>query len=119
MVIRILRHTSHAIAAHLSFGAVGVEHAHAYVGLRGRKDQDQTIRADAVMTIGDFLCNGAGVGDGFGETIDVNIVVADAVHLGETHDGSIGAARKKLNREAAKAHSFAASRFSNPSPKNR
>src|SRR5262249_50958486 len=40
VVIDILRHATDAVAAHLRFTAVCIEHAHAGVGLLGRTDQD-------------------------------------------------------------------------------
>jgi hypothetical protein len=72
-------------AAHLRLAAVSVEHAHAHVGLVRRQDKDEAVAADAEVPIGDLLRNGRRVGDRFFEAVDVNVVVTEAVHLGETH----------------------------------
>ena len=92
MVVGIFRHATDAVAAHLPFQAVGVEHSHANVGLLRWHDENQPVAADAGVTIGNERRDARRIGHGFVKAIDVDVVVADAVHLGETH-GSIIATR--------------------------
>ena len=53
--------------------------------LRAAPDMNtkKSVATDAEMTIGDFFCGLRGVGEFFDEAVDVDVVVADAVHLGE------------------------------------
>lgn len=85
MVVGEFGDAADSVAAHFGFGAVGVEHSHADVGEVGGEDEDEAVGADAEVAVGDFLGEGGGVGYFFGEAVDVDVVVADAVHLGETH----------------------------------
>ena len=53
VVVDILGHAADAVAAHLAFAAVGVEHPHPGVGPFRRADQDQAVAADAEVPIAD------------------------------------------------------------------
>ena len=53
MIVEVLGDAADAVAAHLAFGAVGVEHPHPGVGPLGRHDQDQAVAADPEMAIAD------------------------------------------------------------------
>jgi multidrug efflux pump subunit AcrB len=63
-------------------------------------------RANAEMPVGNFARNRRGIGDVLDEAVDVNVIVADAVHLGELHDDPslaaiIGASKRHLQFAAA------------------
>src|SRR5205823_946986 len=89
VVIRIFGHAANAVAAHFAFQAVGVEHAHADVGLLRRHDEDQAVAADAGVAIGNQRSNARGIRHFLVKAIDVDVVVADAVHLGELHQAGL------------------------------
>ena len=90
MVVHVFCHAPQPVAAHLRFGTIGVEHSHAGIGARVRRtNQNQSIAADAEMPVGNALGQGRGVGgDRVGKTIDIHVVVADAVHFGKSHERS-------------------------------
>src|SRR5262249_28159403 len=81
-----LAEAAQAVAAHLRLAAVGVEHAHAGVGPFGGADEDEAVGADPEMTITHHL---AELGRIFRrrvvDAIDVEVIVAEAVHLHEFH----------------------------------
>ena len=62
VIVDELGHAANAVAAHLRFAAVGVEHAHAGVGRSDGTDQDQPIAADAEMPVADCLRQAGRVG---------------------------------------------------------
>jgi hypothetical protein len=66
--------------------AVGVVHLHSAVGDGGRADEDQAVRANGGAPRADALRERGGIGDAVGEAVDVDVVVADAVHLDERKD---------------------------------
>src|SRR5262249_54438085 len=86
MIMDELAETAQAVAAHLRLAAVGVEHPHARIGpLRGT-DKDEAIRADATMSIADDLAQlGGMLWRRVMDAIDVDVVVAQPVHLPEFH----------------------------------
>jgi hypothetical protein len=85
VVVGVLGDAADAVAAHLALAAIGVEHAHADIGVVGGEDEDEAIGADAGVAVGDEAGDLAGVGESFLEVVDIDIVVADAVHFGESH----------------------------------
>ncbi len=86
MVVNVFGDAAHAVAAHLRFGAVGVEHPHASRGHFGRTDEDHAIAAHAKVPIRKAPAQCGRIGrKRLAKAIDVQIVVADAVHLGESH----------------------------------
>jgi len=99
-VVCELGDAAEAVAAHLGFGAVGVEHAHADGGVLftgvggGRADEDEAVGADAGVAV----AHGAGecgpiVGgfEGGVGGVEVEVVVAEAVHFDEReHGGGYG-----------------------------
>ena len=95
VVVDVLGDAADAVAAHLGGRAVGVEHPHLGVGpLRwGRSGSGRRRRRRS----GGRTCGGpareCSVGHGFGEAIDVDVVVAGAVHLGEVHGKGRSACR--------------------------
>ena len=82
-VIGILAHAARGIAAHFGLGAVGIEHAHPEIGHPRGQDEHQTVRTHAEMPVAHARGKLTGIVDLFFKTIDVDIVVADALHLGE------------------------------------
>lgn len=83
VVVAIFGHTAGGIAAHLGFAAVGIEHAHTEVaGLRG-ENQHQSVASDAEVAVGDEAGEGCWIRHLLLESVDVDIVVATSVHLGE------------------------------------
>ncbi len=88
----IASHAAYAVAAHFRFTAVAVEHAHSDIRDGRGQNEDEAIRADATMTIADRGCQpfqgGVPGGQGGGEAVHVDIVVAEAVHFDEVHHGS-------------------------------
>jgi len=91
-VVDVLGDAADAVAAHLPAAAVGVVHLHATIGVGGRADQDQAVRPDAVVAPGHGARDVRRVGQIVLATIDVDVVVADAVHLGHADDGTHGSA---------------------------
>ena len=55
VVVGIFCDAADAVAAHLRFGAVGIEHPHSDVGTFRRADEYQAIGADAEMAVADGL----------------------------------------------------------------
>ena len=86
VVVHVLRHAAQPVAAHLGLGAVGVEHPHPGVGQLRLADEDEPVGADAEVPIADGAgeCRQVG-GHGVADAIDVHVIVADPVHLGEPH----------------------------------
>ena len=87
VVVKILGDAAHAVAAHLAFRAVGVEHPHPGIGSFRGHDQDQAVAADAEMAIADRRsASRRGIGGRrLIERAHVDVIVADPVHLGESH----------------------------------
>src|SRR5206468_5938116 len=86
VVIHILGDATDAVAAHLGFAAVGVVHAHSGIGLVGRAEEDQAIRTDAAMPVADHPAESSRVvRHRLAEAIHVDVIIAGAVHFGETH----------------------------------
>jgi len=86
VIVQVLGDAADAVAAHLAFGAVGVEHAHPGTRPLGWHDQDEAVGSDPEMAIahGDRQLRGI-PGRRLAERLDVYVVVAKAVHLGELH----------------------------------
>ena len=100
VVVDVLGDAADAVAAHFGLGAVGVEHPHLGVGAVDGADQDQAVGADAEVAIGDRAGEGRGVGGNrLAEAIDVDVVVAGAVHFGEEHGGMLDASCWILGRQ--------------------
>ena len=86
VVVEVLGHAPDAVAAHLALGAVGIEHPHPGVGPFRGHDEDQAVGADAEVPVADGHRQAGGIGRGrLPEGLDVDVVVADPVHLGEFH----------------------------------
>jgi tryptophan synthase beta subunit len=86
VVVNVFRDASDSIATHFRFRSVGVEHAHLRVCLVGRTDENQTVTADAFMAVRYLSREESRIlREGFIKAIDINVVIAGAVHLGEIH----------------------------------
>ena len=81
----VLREAADAVPAHLRLGAVGVEHAHTQVGHVGGEGEDEAVAADPEVAITDLASDGGPVPFRLGA--DVDVVVAESVHLGHAHVG--------------------------------
>jgi len=79
----VFRDAADAVAAHLAAAAVRVVHLHPAVGDVGRADQNEPVGADGGGARRDQARDARRVGDLVGEGVDVDVIVADAVHLGE------------------------------------
>src|SRR5208283_849619 len=89
VIVQVLGHTSNAVAAHFTLGAVGIEHPHLRIGHLGWHDQDQTIGSHAEMPVAHGHRQARGIRRRrLGECLDVDVIVADPVHLDEFHDGA-------------------------------
>ena len=88
-IVDVLGDASNRIAAHLRFAAVGIEHSHACIGHRGGTDQHQPIAAYSLVTVAHRHGRGGNIRrNRLGKAIDVDIVIASSVHLGELHGTS-------------------------------
>src|SRR5262245_1063406 len=97
--MNVLRDAADAVAAHLPFRTVDIEHAHLGVGDLRRADEDKAVRADAGVPVADGAGEGARVTRlRLPHAIDVDVVVADAVHFGELHPTTPIALLLPLNR---------------------
>lgn len=86
--IEIFADTSACVAAHLGFGAVGIEDTHREVGsaqYRGLPDKHQTIAPDACVAVAPLHRRRLRVGNGVAGGVDIDVVVAGTVHLGKVY----------------------------------
>ena len=84
-VVAILGHAADTVAAHLAFAAVIIEHLHPKIRLVAGQDQDQSVGAAAEMRAAHPHAQRRRVGNGFLQTVDINVVVSDAFHFGKAH----------------------------------
>lgn len=82
--MNILAYATRAVATHLGFRAVGVENPHFEIRAVGRTDEDDTISSDSFMAIAKEDGKCFRIFRGAVGTIDVDVIVSDAMHLGET-----------------------------------
>ena len=73
------------VSAHLRLGPVGIEHPHAEVGRVGRHDEHEPVGADPEMPVAHERRDSRGLVDRLLEAVDVDVIVAASVHLGELH----------------------------------
>ena len=84
-LVEIFSYAPRSIAAHHGLTAVGIENAHGEVGLGHRAvvNQHQSVGAYALVAVTpSHGCLGS-IGNGMLYCIDIDIVVATTVHLGE------------------------------------
>jgi hypothetical protein len=86
MIEHIFSHAANTVAAHFRFTTIGIKHPHAGVGHIRRLDQYEPITAYAKSSIGNLnrqcVCRERQL---FLEAVDVNIVVARAMHFSKFH----------------------------------
>ena len=86
MVVDIFRDTSQTITAHFSLATIQIEHLHPSVSDFARANADHAISPNAKLSVGN---RNRQIGDVFGyflsKAIDINIVIASAVHFREFH----------------------------------
>ena len=83
VVIQILADAADAVAAHFTLRAVGVEDAHLRIRPVGRGNEDNAVATDAEMRFGKRDGQLFGVRDLLVEAVDIDVIVAAAVHFSE------------------------------------
>src|SRR5262249_25892560 len=83
VIVHIFADATDTVAAHLAATPVGVVHLHASVGSVGRADEDESIATNASAAVADLLRHRGWIRHLGDESIDVDVVVADAMHFGE------------------------------------
>ncbi len=96
MIEGILGDAPDSVAAHFRLAAVGVEHAHPHVGTIGRKNEDESVRADSKMPIGHFLRRRGRIAHALGKAVHIDIVIAETLHFGESHREDLTRARASV-----------------------
>ena len=87
LFVEILAYTARGIATHHGFGAVGIEDAHGVVCFWDRTlvNEYQPVRTYAFVTVAPIFSSRRRVGYWVLHGVDIDIVVAASVHLGEWH----------------------------------
>ena len=75
--------TAGGIAAHLGLAAVGIEHPHTKISDVGGHNRHQTIAANSEMRVAHPAREFREVLQGLACRIDIDIIVAGTMHLGE------------------------------------
>ena len=83
VVVQVFAHAADAVAAHFTLRTVGVKNAHLRIRLVRRGDQNDAVAADAEMRLAQPDRKFLGIGDRLVKTVEIDVVVAAAVHLGE------------------------------------
>ena len=84
---QILGDATNRVSAHLCFASIRVEHLHPGVSFGAGVDQDESVATDPEVPIGNIPGDlGEILGNLFAKTIDINVVVARALHLYESHE---------------------------------
>ena len=84
VVVQVLAHAADAVAAHFSLRAIGVEDTHLRIRLVGRRNKDNAVAADTEVRFTELDRKRLGIGHSLVEAIKIDIIVAAAVHLGES-----------------------------------
>ena len=84
-VMDIFAHAADGVAAHLGARAVGIVHFHAKIRDLRRADQHEPVAADAEMAIRQPDCRTRRIGHSLGEAVDIDIVIAAALHFCKLH----------------------------------
>ena len=84
-LVEVLTYATTGIAAHHGFAAIGIEDVHREVGLGNgaASDEHQTVRTDALIPVAVSDSESSGISYRVQHSVDVDVVVAAAVHLGE------------------------------------
>ena len=84
-LIDILAHTADAIAAHFGAGTVGVVQIHFRVSVFAGLNEDDPVAADTEMPVAETHGQSCRVFHLLFKAVDIDIIVADALHLGKAH----------------------------------
>ena len=82
-------HTANGVAAHFRARTVGIVHLHAKICDVRRADEHQTVPADAEVAVGQADGRGRRIGHRLGEAVDIDIVIAAALHFCKLHFGHL------------------------------
>lgn len=91
--MEIFTDAADTVAAHLGFATVGVEHAHFGVGIFGcigRTNQDEAVGTNPEVPVGEGAGKDGEVAEdlgGVGKGVDVDVVVAQAMHFDKGQGG--------------------------------
>src|SRR3972149_3216895 len=83
--IDVFGDASDTVAAHLSFGTVRIEYLHPCVCIFRWAYENQTVGTDTEVPVTDGLSQFARIVELLLKAVDIYIVVAQAVHLRESH----------------------------------
>ena len=83
VVVQVLGHAAHPVAAHPALAAVGVENTHQPVGPLAGADEDDPIAPHALVPVREPHRQSGGVLYRLFKAVDIHVVVAAAVHFGE------------------------------------
>ena len=83
VVVQVLADAARGVATHAGLRAVVVEDAHGEVAHSRGADEHQTVPADALVTVAPQHRKMFGAGQREAHGIDVDVVVARAVHFGK------------------------------------
>lgn len=70
-----------SVAAGAPLTSISVKHTHTEIGVRAWAEQHETIASDTTMPIAHLTCDGRGILEVGDSDIDVDIVVAEAMHF--------------------------------------
>ena len=86
-IVHVLGNAANTVTAHLRSATVGVVHLHAAISQRGRGrlDENETVASHAEVAVRDAPSDFRGIQHLFGKAVYEDIVVPDAMHLGEVH----------------------------------
>ena len=90
VIIGVLGHAADAVAAHLRFGTVGIEHPHPDIRTLRRHDQDQPVGTDPEVAVGEPNGKLLRVSNRLPEAVDIDIIISRALHFGEFHKRLLG-----------------------------
>ena len=83
LVINKLCHAANAVAAHFTFRAVSIEHAHFKISNVGFAHANQAVAANAKTTMADVFGNHFRMWQLFLGAVHIYVIVASAVHFSE------------------------------------
>ena len=81
LVMQVFGHAPDGVPAHFALAAVPVEHAHLRIRHLRRANQHHAVSADADMAVCQLHAQPRRVADGLVKTVEIDIVVAAALHF--------------------------------------
>src|SRR3972149_6307786 len=85
VIVHIFCNTANTVSAHLRLAAVGIEDTHLAICRLRRQYKDKPVRPYAKMPVANNRGDLYRVFNFFFKTIDIDVIVADAMHLCEFH----------------------------------